>query len=339
MSYDYATPGFFKNIRFLRLEGEKCESILPVWKGGWEKFQESTNLVIKQRKLSVLLVAIVGLWVVSMLLPFPNMVRATTVITDNFNDMDFAGWDTYGHILNWTTAPPKASLAGSANFSAADQTLKVTGPEGNFTYSNWNNAYIASTVSFGIWSFDMYVVNTTQGYGFVNLMADHYYPVEMYSAIPGPYMNNSFEIWCYTRNLTAHNIPFDRPTISLERWVNGFGTLRGQYAVGSPSDTWNNCWVHFDVIRNTTGHIMVFVNGTLRISTLDSLSSIPGYFKFTGQSGWAIDSVVISGTADVPDTTNGDGDGLDLTLPLIAIVAIELIVIIVLIILYLRRRS
>jgi hypothetical protein len=293
--------------------------------------------MIKQKKLSGLLVAIVGLWVVSMLLPVPDAVRATDVIADNFNDMDYAGWDTYGHIFNWTTSTPKASLASSANFSAADQTLKVTGPSGNFTYSNWNNAYIASSVSFGKWSFDVYVVNTTHGYGFVNLMADHYYPAERYSAMPGPYLENSYEIWCYTRNLTAHNIPFDRPTISLERWLSGSGSLRGEYAVGSPSDTWNNCWVHFDVIRNTTGHIMVFVNGTLRISISDHLNSVTGYFKFTGQSGWAIDSVVISGIADIPDDTNG-GQQIDLTLPLIAVSAIELIVIIVLIILYIRRR-
>ncbi len=298
-------------------------------------------MVIKQRKLSFLLVAIAVFCVVSMLSPFPDRVRAMTVITDNFNDMDYAGWDTYGYILNWTTSPPKTYLAGSANFSAADQTLKVTGPLGNYTYSSWNNAYIESSVSFGQWSFDLYVVNTTLGMGYVRLMADHYYPAEYYSAIPGPYMNNSYEIWCYTRNLTSSIGSFvDRPMITLERWLTGSGDIRASYSVGTPSDTWTNCWVHFDVIRNTTGHIMVYINSTLRIAIGDNLNPIPGYFVFSGQSGWAIDSVVISGISAIPTIpTIPTEPPPDFTLPLIAIIAIELIVIIVLSILYFRRRS
>ena len=303
------------------------------------KVQELANLVIKLRKLNVLLVAIAVLWVVSMLLPFQGTVRAMEVITDNFNDMDYTGWDTYGMVGNYTTTPSTTSLAGAGNFSAADQTLKVTGPLGNMPYGYWSNAYIDSAVSFGMWSFDLYVVNVSRGYAWVTLWADHYYPREAWGAGTSSYMNESYEIWVYTRDLSSVSglSYFDRPMITLERVHSGFATLRGEYAVGSPSDTWTNCWTHFDVTRNATGHIQVYVNGTLRISTLDYTDSITGYFMFTGQSGYAIDSVVISGYAEVPDIP----DVLpppDFTLPLIAISAIELIVIIVLVILYFRRR-
>ena len=290
--------------------------------------------MVKHRKLSGLLVAIAVLSVVSMLLPVPDRVRATTVIADNFNDMDYTGWDTYGMIANYSTVPSQLSLAGSANFSAADQTLKITGPEGNFLYANWNNAYRSSAVSFGMWSFDVYIVNTTRGMAWVTLMADSYWPREDFGVIGTPYMNNSYEIWFYPRNLTSF---FDRPMITLERLSSGHTTVRGSYAVGSPSDTWTDCWTHIDVIRNSTGHIMVYVNGTLGITTLDYTRSITGFFMFTGQTGWAIDSVVISGSSEVP-TIPTVLPPPDFTLPLIAVCAIELIVIIVLIILYLRRR-
>jgi hypothetical protein len=290
--------------------------------------------VRKQKRLSVPLIAIGVFLVVSVLLPFPDAVRATEVIADNFNDMDYAGWDTYGMMAN-LTGTPELTLAGSANFSAADQTLKVTGPEGNMTYSNWNNAYRASAVSFGKWSFDVYVVNSTRPYAYINLIRDHYYPRASWSNIPGPTMNNCYDIFIWTRYLHSGH---DRPEITLGRVTNGAGMLLGSYEVGSPSDTWTNCWTHFDVIRNTTGHIMVYINGTLRISTLDYSRPITGYFMFTGQSGWAIDSVVISGTSDVPDIPTVDPPP-NFTLPLIAISAIELIVIVVLVILYFRRRS
>jgi len=303
------------------------------------KVQESTILVIKQRKLSVLLVAIAVLWVASMFLPFPDRVRATTVIADNFNDMDYADWDTYGMIGNYTTTPSQATITGSGNFSAADQTLKVIGPEGNHPYLYWSNAYIASSVSFGMWSFDLYVVNTTRGYAWVTLMADHYYPRDSWGAGTSSYMNTSYEIWVYTRDLSSTSglSYFDRPMITLERLHTGFATIRGEYYVGTSADTWTDCWTHFDVTRNATGHIHVYVNGTLRITAQDYTYPIPGYFMFTAQSGAAIDSVVISGVSEVPDEPVIVPPP-DFTLPLIAITAIELIVIIVLVILYMRRR-
>ena len=302
------------------------------------KVQESTNLMVKQRKLSALLAAIAVLWLVSMLLPFPDAVRATTVIADNFNDMDYAGWNTYGMIGNYTTTPSQASIAGTGNFSAADQTLKVTGPMGNPPYGYWSNAYIESSVSFGMWSFDLYVVNSTRGYAWVTLMADHYYPREAWGAGTSSFMNESYEIWVYTRDLTSSiGSIFDRPMITLEKVHIGGAVLLAQYNVGSPSDTWTDCWTHFDVIRNTTGCFHVYVNGTLRITRSEIARSITGYFLFTGQSGAAIDSVVISETSDVL-TIPTEPPPLDLTLPLIAISVIELIVIIVLVILYFRRR-
>jgi hypothetical protein len=288
--------------------------------------------------LSAPLIVIAVFLVVSVLLPFPDAVRATEVIADNFNDMDYAGWNTHGRFLN-KTAFMEYYPGGVGNFSAADQTLKVIGPSENDTFHYLSMAYINSSICYGTWSFDVFVVNNTLGWCFVQLIGDSYNPKEAWSNIPGPYKNYSYEIWIYTRQIGRHYI---RPTITLERCYDGLYSLEGEYGVLPTTATWTNCWNHIDVTRNSTGYFNVYLNGTRRISVQDTVFPISGYFAFEAQSGWAIDNVAILDyivSHPPPETTPPPPPPPNLTTLMIAIGTIELIIIIVLAILYLRRRS
>ena len=294
--------------------------------------------MVKQRKLSVPLVAIAVFWLVSMLLPFPDTVQATTVIGDNFNDMDYADWNTYGTFLD-KTAFMEYFPGGVGNFSAADQTLKVIGPSENETFHYLSMAYINSSICYGTWSFDVFVFNNTLGWCFVQLIGDSYNPKETWSNIPGPYKNYSYEIWIYTRNLGSH---YYQPTVTLERCYDGTYSLEGDYKVLPGNATWTNCWTHFDVTRNSTGYFNIYVNGTLRISVQDTVFPISGYFAFQAQSGWAIDNVAIFDyivPLPPPETIYTTILVQNFPTLMIAICTIELIIITVLVILYLRRRS
>ncbi len=292
----------------------------------------------KQRKLSGLLVVIAVLWAMSMLLPFSDAVRATDVIADTFNDMDYMGWDTYGRFLN-KIAFMEYFPDGVGNFSAADQTLKVIGPSENETFHYLSMAYINSSICYGTWSFDVFVFNNTLGWCFVQLIGDSYNPIEAWSNVPGPYRNYSYEIWIYTRNLGSH---YYQPTVTLERCYDGTYSLEGEYEVLPGNATWTNCWTHFDVTRNSTGYFNIYVNGTLRISVQDTVFPISGYFAFQAQSGWAIDNVAIFDyivPLPPPETIYTTILVDNYTTLMIAICIIELIIITVLVILYLRRRS
>ncbi len=293
-------------------------------------------MITKHRRLTTPLVAIVLLLVLSLQLPFQESVRATELSADNFNDMDYNGWGTYGTI--WDRTESTYYPAGVGNFSAEDRTLKVTGPGGNWTRQSINVAYMNHSINFGTWSFDLFVVDNPGGEIIIHLISDHYNPPQHMSAIPGPYLNDSYCFMIATHNIGGN---YNRPMISFWRFDDGSIIHLDEYVVGPSTYTWTNCWTHFDVTRNSTGYFNIYINETLRISRQEHATIPSGYFVFAGQSGQAIDNVVILDYI-VPhppsEPTTPPIPGLDLTAPLIIIGTIELIIIILLVVLHIRRR-
>ena len=300
-----------------------------------EKKKEISKLFVKHRRLTTLLVAIALLLVLSLQLPLQDPVKATELITDNFNDMNYDGWDTFGILYNRTDY--RYYDAGVGNFTAADKTLRVNGSETTWDLQYMNLAYLNHSVNYGTWSFDLFVVDTPGAECVVHLIADHYNPAQEISTIPGPGMNYSYCFVMITHNIGEY---YYQPTIDFWRLVGTEHTSLGSYDVGPPSYSWNNCWTHFDVTRNSTGYFNVYINGTLRMSQQEQITIPSGYFIFAGLTGQAIDNVAIYDYVVPPPppiTTTLYLFLPDFTLPLIAISAIELIVIIVLVILYFRR--
>ncbi len=273
----------------------------------------------------------------SLQLPLQDPVKATELITDNFNDMNYDGWGTFGILYNRTDN--KYYDAGVGNFTAADQTLRVNGSETTWDLQYMNGAYLNHSVNYGTWSFDLFIVDTPGAECVVHLISDHYNPATQYSTIPGPGRNYSYLFVMITHDIDISY--YQQPTIDFWR-IDGTGhTSLGRYDVGPPSYSWNNCWTHFDVTRNSTGYFNVYINGTLRMSRQDNISIPSGYFIFAGLTGQAIDNVAIYDYIVPPPPPTEIYEIislLDFTLPLIAVSAIELIGIIVLIILYFRRR-
>jgi hypothetical protein len=304
--------------------------------------KESNKSLAKHGRLTTALVPIVLLAVLLLQPPVRDSVMAAP-FADNFDDLNYNGWSTLGAYFDWTSR--KLYPLGAGNFSAADATLKGTGPLGNTTGEYASVAYTSSSVDHGTWSFDLFVLNTTLGFSYVSLIADHYNPEIVHSGFPGPYMNNSYEIWVYTRDLRPR-INIDRPMITLEGYATSgiYPHGYGSWPFLDSSATWTNCWTHFDVTRDSTGHFNVYVNGTLRISVSEPNNPIPtGYFMFHGQSGQAIDNVSVSDhvipptTVTVTTTTTAFVDSPLSTL-MMAVGIIELIVIVVLGVLFFRRR-
>ena len=291
----------------------------------------------KQRRLTTLLVPITLLLVLSLQLPFQDPVKATELITDNFNDMNYDDWGTCGIMYNRTDR--LYYDAGVGNFTAADQTLRVNGSETTWDLQYMNVAYLNHSVNYGTWSFDLFIVDTPGAECVVQLITDHYNPTTEISTIPGPGRNYGYAFVMITHDIGIS--PYGQPTIDFWRLVGTQHTSLGRYDVGPPSYSWNNCWTHFDVTRNSTGYFNVYINGTLRMSGQDNITIPSGYFIFAGLTGQAIDNVLIYDymlPPPPPITTTLYLFLPDFTLPLIAISAIELIVIIVLVILYFRRR-
>jgi hypothetical protein len=293
--------------------------------------------LVKQRRLTTSLVAIALLLVLSLQLPSQDRVKATELITDNFNDMNYDGWGTFGILYNRTDY--RYYHAGVGNFTAADQTLRVNGSETTWDLQYMNLAYLNHSINYGTWSFDLFIVDTPGAECVVHLIADHYNPRTQVSTIPGPGMNYSYLFVMITHDIGGS---YDRPTIDFWRLEASGRTTLGTYVVGPPSYSWTNCWTHFDVTRNSTGYFNVYLNGTLRMSRQDNITIPSGYFIFAGLTGQAIDNVAIYDYIVPPPPPPAPPEPPtpppDFTLPLIAIGAIELIVIIVLVILYVRRR-
>ena len=227
--------------------------------------------------------------------------NATVIWEDNFDNPDLPGWTFFGYEND--TSP--VEIGG--NFSAASGML--TGLDDDMNVARHN-----STTNVGIWSFDMFVPDVSVRYGF-------FYVDFMSNGVVNNELGN-LSVLCVGAS-------FEDSRFWLEEGIgSNYHNLRSY-----TPDVFQG-WYHIEVSRNSTGHLNVWFNGTLRMDIVDMSITSSTYFQVVSYNvtGAAIDNLVVDD--GIHTTTTED------TLPwdLIAIGAGVAVAVIVLVIVYLRRR-
>ena len=296
---------------------------------------------IREKRLAIPLAIIFLL----LMLSIQPAVRATERVTEDFEDMNYDKWETYGMVYNRTA--DLYNPAKTANYSAADKTLRVTGPAGDWFRQLYSVAYINHSVNYGTWSFDLYVVDTPGHECVIHLLSDYYYPWEPENGISPIHLNYSYIFVILTYG-SWPGTNYDRPLIEFWYLNNGIHIVVDRYEIGPAGSTWSDRWTHFDITRNAAGHFDIYLNGTLCLSGKPGVHYIPsGYFQFLGQTGQAIDNLAIydyivppppDTTVTTTEPTTTTSTGFNLTPVLIPISALELVVIVLLVVVYFRKR-
>jgi hypothetical protein len=224
-------------------------------------------------------------------------VSADVVWSDNFNDGNYDGWTIYGY--NFTYYPPTPA---DGEFSAADNTLKATGPV-------YNYAAHPSSVAYGNWSFSLHVVDTPTPHLIVFFLSSDF--SQFLSGINGyslvVYMDGTFRL------MRHDGMP---PLVEV-----------GSYEAPGEISGWQD----IIVTRNDSGQFCVYINGTVRIEEEDSTYTTSDDFCFAAESGPAIENVVISDPIDTPTPFPMD------MMTIMLIVGVSVVVIAVIIIVLKRR--
>lgn len=242
----------------------------------------------KKQKIATTIFSILALLLIlSLSVLQQHTVNATVVFTDDFDDGNYDGWGTTGLYLNGTDFRVYPT---TGNFSAADNTLKATGPAWNDSVLyNHNLAYIESSTAYGSWTFDILVVDNPAGFFGIAFMIDAVGSL-VSSEFPPPHPNNTIVLWILTH---ARSGWWDRPSISLWKMVNSTGYDLDFAATGPSLGVWPTAWNHFEITRNSTGHISVYLNDTLTLEDQDTQVTTSNYFIFWAQTGQALDNLII----------------------------------------------
>lgn len=220
-------------------------------------------------KIAIILVLLLQGWIVGS--PISDTFIAYTISiqdlswSDDFEDGDFEGWMAYGALEG-------DKLPG--NFTITDGALIAQG-------INWNLAFHDSPVVYGTWSLDVYPVDREHNEILVAFILENHTVVDWWrkgyivQLVTGPY-----------RHYTEHTITLVR----AYQWPNDIHWL-------DDASTGNlTGWQHIDITRDRWGHICVYLNGTLYLSSVDSHFTSSELFCFCGESGQGIDNVTV--TAD-----------------------------------------
>ncbi|MHA1960499.1 MAG: hypothetical protein ACW99U_09720 [Candidatus Thorarchaeota archaeon] len=183
--------------------------------------------------------------------------------SDDFEGGNFDGWTTYG-ALEGNKLP--------GNFTITDGALIARG-------INWNLAIHDSSVAYGTWSFDVYPVDREHNELLVSFILENHTVTEwwingyMVQFVTGPYRG------------------YTEPMITLLRQVRwGVDVVWiGEAPTGNLTG-----WQHIDVTRDRSGHICVYLNGSLYLTAVDRLITSSTLFCFAGESGQGIDNVTVT---------------------------------------------
>ena len=170
--------------------------------------------------------------------PHLGTVRASDIFADDFNDGNYDGWYTQGSLYNYSD---RLWYENMGNLTATNNVLEALGDPGNESKGQYQRAYINSSVAYGTWSFDLYVVDNGHDI-WVNLLLDNTGPPEdatqcYFFIIDSTSGACEFGLWTgtYYFNLDTHGV---EPTVLTDSWT------------------------HIDITRNSTGRFDVYLNGT-----------------------------------------------------------------------------
>jgi hypothetical protein len=156
------------------------------------------------------------------------------------------------------------------SFSAIDNTLRATGTPSALRH--------ATSTTQGTWSFDVDISQGTAGI-YITLFAD---------VIVAGICDN-----CYTLFVSNYQWQFQRAT-------GGSNTVLDTY---NPTENIVG-WYHVDVTRDAGGQFYLWIDDTHRMDAVDAIENTANIFAFWGDTGDALDNIVISDTVDIPNPTN-----------------------------------
>jgi hypothetical protein len=192
--------------------------------------------------------------------------------SDDFNDGNCDDWTVYG--LDLTTDTP---VPVDGEFSADDNTLTASGPM-------WNYAARSSSVAFGSWRFRLHAMNTPDNYSIVLFCISDF---SQFTINGTGYSLSVCTGQLYTKSngpallFSKHEGRAHPPVIAR---YNSSGEISG--------------WQDIHITRNYLGEFHVYLNGTLRIQTLDTTYGTSEDFCFGSESGPAIDDVIVIDAED-----------------------------------------
>ncbi len=156
------------------------------------------------------------------------------------------------------------------SFSTVDNSLRALVPSSCINHS--------SSVNIGTWSFDLYIS------GLASSGAHVCYSCESFVIYP----------------ITGYDLKVSPNAFELMVWYQSYDDCIGSYY----PPTRMTGWQHVDITRDSTGHICVFINGTLQIETEDTTITISNYFHFFCGPDEGLDNVVVSDSIDITPSTN-----------------------------------
>ena len=183
---------------------------------------------------------------------------AATVWSDDFDD---------GNLDDWTII--------QGNFSVDNGLLHAT--------EDWNRIDHTSSVSYGTWSFDLYLNSgtTPEGHSLCRIL--------FISGDPDPEFN-------HTTNYYDLTLFRNHYSLSMYNWTLAWAPLRLDYYY--PPEDYSGWW-HIDITRGMDGQFNVFLNGSRIMEAQNDRYTISSLFCFYTHEGCLLDNIVVSDTIDV----------------------------------------
>jgi hypothetical protein len=234
---------------------------------------------------------------VTPLVHFPTPASASIGWADDFNDGNYDGWTINGLyapvVGDWSITTGKADIV--------DGELIFTGEQ---IFRNFSYAIHESTVEYGSWSFDVKVRPISGSSNHTHIYFLDNRPTEEIPDFESPYMAYDVFIYSAPWNVSPPNWmrKYDdtAPSILLVRRSVNTGVIIGNYSV----DEINGLY-RFNVTREDTGRIRVYVNDTLRIDVVETRTFTPQSFYLTSEAGISYDNIVVSGRTEGGDALVG----------------------------------
>lgn len=221
-----------------------------------------------------------------------SVIAADIQWQDDFDDGNDDGWILSG--VKLTSGGDTETWDG--NFQVNNGILNATGSDEN---PYWNLASHESTMSIGMWSFDVYVVDVPWTHIHIYFMTDDWnnYPNTIYG----------YDIMVITEDVDDpaggsevyhEGFLLVRRNGEYDQWVNNWKIIANYEVEGEVAG-----WYNLNITRSSLGEWNVYINDTLRMSVVDTTVDTSSYFRFITEGGPAFDNVIVSGNPGPLDTT------------------------------------
>jgi hypothetical protein len=237
------------------------------------------------------------------------------VWSEDFNDGNYDGWGTMGIDITG-----EGVLVSTPNWSVNDGVLCAgEGP-------HFNIANHTSTIVYGKWEFDFYVVVGPWHHSAVYITKEGW---ELQEGV-----ENGYAI-----AFAQSSYSVSEPGIHIAK-SSGYHSTWHEFWL-TPV---NNTWFHVEVTHRENGTFNVYINGTLRIEWVDDSLPDSTHFELALEPGCRVDNIVVSRFVEDTTTTTTETDTTtdvtqppDYTFLIIAVAGVAVLVIVIMIFMKLRK--